>query len=419
MQSLLESIIALNKQGNLQPKENRYNIFSVLGIQEKEVLTCRMIADLLNPRGQHNMGSAFLNLFVRDVLHMDKVDAKILDRAVVTAEYTIDAERRIDIVIEIGEIFIPIEVKIFAGEQKSQCYDYYKFARSKDKEAKVIYLTRFGYMPSGYSMDGEDGSVPEEDMVCISFRDDITCWLKQCSTISSPEISDIIAQFACSIEKITDCAEEVIDKVSDELIKSPETLRAGIQIADAINEAKSRILYAVLAEFENQMIPLEAKYHLKRERQINWYEYADCANASFYRCYSTYPGINYIVEDVKMNDGYQLWLRIEVQHNLYAGFCVFDPYGTSEEGTGCQVDQYNDATKESVDRILKVTKADQEDWWAVWKYLPTGKTKATEEVPNFKEMNDAAIALADEDKRKSFVAGAIQQMEMSLFSLIK
>ena len=106
-------------------------------------------------------------------------------------------------------------------------------------------------------------------------------------------------------------------------------------------------------------------------------------------------------------------------NNLYAGFCVFDPYGTSEEGTGCQVDQYNDATKESVDRILKVTKADQEDWWAVWKYLPTGKTKATEEVPNFKEMNDAAIALADEDKRKSFVAGAIQQMEMSLFSLIK
>ena len=118
----------------------------------------------------------------------------------------------------------------------------------------------------------------------------------------------------------------MIDKVSDELTKSPETLRAGIQIADAINEAKSRILYAVLVEFENQMIPLEAKYHLKRERQINWYEYADCANASFYRCYSTYPGINYIVEDAKMNDGYQLWLRIEVQHNLYAGFCVFDPY---------------------------------------------------------------------------------------------
>ena len=37
--------------------------FSVLQIQSKEVLICRMIADLLNPRGQHGAGAEYLKNF--------------------------------------------------------------------------------------------------------------------------------------------------------------------------------------------------------------------------------------------------------------------------------------------------------------------------------------------------------------------
>ena len=96
-----------------------------------------------------------------------------LNHAVVTTEYLIDRERRIDIVIELGQRFIPIEVKIYAGEQKSQCYDYYTFARTKDKNAKVVYLTLSGYFPSKYSKELDGRCVPDEDIVCISFKDDI------------------------------------------------------------------------------------------------------------------------------------------------------------------------------------------------------------------------------------------------------
>lgn len=46
-----------------------YNLFSVLGIETKEVLICRVLADLLNPRGQHGMGSVYLELFLKEVLH--------------------------------------------------------------------------------------------------------------------------------------------------------------------------------------------------------------------------------------------------------------------------------------------------------------------------------------------------------------
>lgn len=51
--------------------------------------------------------------------------------------------------------------------------------------------------------------------------------------------------------------------------------------------------------------------------------------------------------------------------------------------------------------------------------MPTGTTKVTDDVPNFKILNDAAIALADEEARKEFVRDFIQRIEESLLRLLK
>ena len=40
-----------------------YNVFQVLGIQEKEVVMCRFLADLLDPQGDHAAGILFLKTF--------------------------------------------------------------------------------------------------------------------------------------------------------------------------------------------------------------------------------------------------------------------------------------------------------------------------------------------------------------------
>mgnify|MGYP004570106591 FL=1 len=53
MESVLDRVIKQNTENVNLLKTKDYNIFSVLQIQSKEVLICRMIADLLNPRGQH------------------------------------------------------------------------------------------------------------------------------------------------------------------------------------------------------------------------------------------------------------------------------------------------------------------------------------------------------------------------------
>ncbi|MDY3826929.1 MAG: hypothetical protein SO020_10405, partial [Lachnospiraceae bacterium] len=125
------------------------------------------------------------------------------------------------------------------------------------------------------------------------------------------------------------------------------------------------------------------------------------------------------VKDAVMIRTYQLWLRIEVDNRLFAGFCVFDPAFSSKEGLGNQVDDYDQETRNCVEQILKVTKADQSAWWAVWRYLPTGSVKGSSEVPDFKAMNDAAVALADEEARKKFVTEAVKRIEESLLSLVR
>ena len=94
------------------------------------------------------------------------------ESAVVYREFSIDDNRRIDIVIRTKERLVPIEVKIYAGEQQNQCYDYYQ----KAINSHLFYLTRFGDFPSDYSAN----TLTDKQVTAISFSDDILNWLEKC-----------------------------------------------------------------------------------------------------------------------------------------------------------------------------------------------------------------------------------------------
>lgn len=412
---LIDKIVLFDKSHPII-KNNSYNIFSALGIETREVIACRFMADLLNPMGHHNCGIKFLELFFKEVWQFNSVDRKDLENAIVTTEYAIDDNRRIDIVIEYRNHFIPIEVKIYAGEQSAQCSDYLKFARKKDKTAKIYYLTRFGTMPSEKSLDGIDSS----QVVCLSFQKNISDWLKECVGISNEPLKTIICQFEEVVHKITDQRyEEKITMISDELIKSPDYLKAGMEIAASVTEAKCKLMRAVFAEFENQMITILSKYSLQRENKVNWHEYRDCVNSRFYNQYSTYPGIDYLVTKATLQHEYQLWFRIEVEHRLFAGFCLFDPNAESQDGKGNKIVSCNQELWEDLQRYLDIKEQHQEDWWVIWDYLPTGNRQESNEIPNFKDMNEKAIELVDDKKRAEFVAMSIQKLEEVLLCLLK
>jgi len=216
----------------------KYNLFNVAGIAHKEVIMCRVIADLLDPHGKHCQGSRYLRLFWETISPklQKRLDLKI-ENTKVTAEYVIDENRRIDITLEDGRIFIPIEVKIWAGDQPKQVADYFAFAKTKNHNSHVpvLYLTVDGHEPSDYSKAG----VGKDDYALLSFKDDILAWLEACVRGNTPEttvpVRENLRQLIAAIKSLCGKSEdaEMEDAIFKLIIKDDDTVRAALAICGA------------------------------------------------------------------------------------------------------------------------------------------------------------------------------------------
>ena len=210
---------------------------------------------------------------------------------------------------------------------------------------------------------------------------------------------------------------KMVEKTVDLLYESSQYFKAGIQIERSMKQAKLKLIRLVFEDFEKEMEPLAAKYGLEPEKDTGYYSYKDPHHERFYDCYSTYPGLNYVVKKAKFKkQSFQLWFRIEIEHALFAGFCLFDKEAKAQDGApiGCQVDHITDElTKEAAGYIKKEVIL-PEDWWFAWCY-PNGKRHCEEaEVPDFKQMNSCAVSLVDKTARREYVKRALAVFEREL-----
>ena len=215
--------------------------------------------------------------------------------------------------------------------------------------------------------------------------------------------------------------------LSEKILESSSNLRTAIAIADSLNFAKAELMKRLFQEFENQMEPLLKKYNLEPEMKSKWYHYKDMATEDYYayKRNTTYPGLNYVISSVNLGGGLSLWLRIEIEYRLLGSLCVFNYAANSDNGyeIGNQCDDISDALWKKLRGIILLPEEKSNDGWSIiWRFLPTGTDiprGTNEKVPDFKVMNEAAIELADDDKRKEFVARSIKVIEEKLLSLIK
>ena len=186
-----------------------YNIFSVLGIEEKEVLICRFLGNLLDPNGSHGCGSLFLEQFSYLLesggFPDDKTGINESKKAVIVLEECTDKNRRIDIVIHLPSKVYPIEVKVLADDQDGQLKDYHDYCKSD----KIFYLTPTGWAPSERSKNG----LKDSEIKCISFEKDIKNWLECCVEILSEDsrsstIKPIIKQFTEVISHMSESSKK-------------------------------------------------------------------------------------------------------------------------------------------------------------------------------------------------------------------
>ena len=138
---LLENVksIVEKQEEKYKADASEFNIFSITGIQYKELPMCSFLSELLDPKGSHGQGDVFLATFIRQVLKQDNLSESDFAKAKVFQEIHIAKDRRIDILICVGNRRFPIEVKIYAGDQSGQLRDYYNFVKNTDKNALIYY----------------------------------------------------------------------------------------------------------------------------------------------------------------------------------------------------------------------------------------------------------------------------------------
>jgi len=107
-----------------------FNIFSILDIERREVLThSNMIFSILNPKGDHKMGDLYLEEFLQIIGISESYQNK---KWTIYREYAFD-NGRIDFLIKSSHYSIVIEMKVDAGDQDKQLARYEEYALSTSK----------------------------------------------------------------------------------------------------------------------------------------------------------------------------------------------------------------------------------------------------------------------------------------------
>ncbi len=192
-------------------KGERFNVFSILGMESDEVKThSALLADLLNPQGSHSQGTVFLRLFfamLRENFPQQKFKWELSDDESNYFTVTVEASRsgygRIDILIESSKKCMVIENKIYAGDQERQLGRYYDYAEGKfnEEDIAVIYLTLDGAEPNDYTL----GELSEDKVLCVSYSQHIIKWLDECmkETVRIAHIRETIFQYQALLKKLT------------------------------------------------------------------------------------------------------------------------------------------------------------------------------------------------------------------------
>lgn len=247
------------------------NILYMLGVENNEVIICRLLASLIEPNGLHCLGIEPLKIFFKCIIVNKKYSDNMLSNAMVETEELISDNRRVDIVIHIDNDVIPIEVKLYAKDQDAQLCDYFNYYKDINKDInkdtyKIYYLTIDGKEPSKSSV----GDLKKENYSCISFLKEIYSFLSDLEKLSIGAENDLIKiikdfkevinnlksdeeNMKEIVEKITKCFEDNNNQVGNEFLQI-------VKYSDKIwDEIRFLTLKNSIEEKTNN------KYSLKRE----------------------------------------------------------------------------------------------------------------------------------------------------------
>ena len=258
------SICALEQaqQEERNRKGENYNLFSILSIERYELKHSALIANLLDPKGSHGCGDAFLRAFFKIALKERAYPFKDCTLPDSYTEYYTgpivgDTGGRIDILVKSSSYGLIIENKIYAGDQDKQLTRYDNYGKETFGADKYLlaYLTLYGYEASKESTATK--SAEEVAYLRLSYAEDILRWLEQCVRLAydKPLVRESLNQYIRTIKQLTyqDMNQEDIPKIIDLAVDYPEVVATLSSKRDAIAQGiREKYIFAKLKEYADQ-----------------------------------------------------------------------------------------------------------------------------------------------------------------------
>ena len=250
----------------LQEERNRkgenYNLFSILNIERYELKHSALIANLLDPKGSHGCGDAFLRAFFEIALKERAYPFEDCTHLHSYTEYYTgpiagDTGGRIDILVKSSHYGLIIENKIYAGDQDKQLTRYDNYGKETFGADKYLlaYLTLYGYDASKESTATK--SAEEVGYLRLSYAEDILRWLEQCARLAydKPLVRESLNQYIRTIKQLTyqDMNQEDIQKIIDLAVDHPEVVATLSSKRDAIAQGiREKYIFDKLKEYADQ-----------------------------------------------------------------------------------------------------------------------------------------------------------------------
>lgn len=258
------SICALGQaqQEERNRKGENYNLFSILSIERYELKHSALIANLLDPKGSHGCGDAFLRAFFEIALKERAYPFEDCTHLHSYTEYYTgpiagDTGGRIDILVKSSCYGLIIENKIYAGDQDKQLTRYDNYGKETFGADKYLlaYLTLYGHDASKESTATK--SAEGVGYLRLSYAEDILRWLEQCVRLADnkPLVRESLNQYIRTIKQLTyqDMNQENIQTIIDLAVDHPEVVATLSSKRDAIAQGiREKYIFAELKKYADQ-----------------------------------------------------------------------------------------------------------------------------------------------------------------------
>lgn len=186
-----------------------FNIFNY--IQPDENRISDIIADFLDPEGDHGQGSFFLDQFLnlKNIPKHSEIppDSKVFVMREYATDKIANSQRRMDILVKFrsSSFLLGIENKPSAMDQNAQLTDYATHLREASHgDFLLVYLSGDGTGPSEESISKKYMCQLESELkfVILNYRNHLVDWLKSCRQNTEAEkVRWFIQDFIEYIEK--------------------------------------------------------------------------------------------------------------------------------------------------------------------------------------------------------------------------